>query len=153
MPLYNMQPILPAGMQPLMARPQQPQLASEEPASKKAKTDSGPIAVGGSNLVPENVWLAQHPPSVSVRVVTPADIAEYNCSGQSLDIACSLSDTVEAFKQKISTLCNSFPPAKMKINFINGIFLNKDNVSLAFYNVGPGAQFQLGIRERGGRKK
>jgi len=100
------------------------------------------------------MWMAQTPPRFPVRVSLPSDLAEFNCNGQTIEIICNIGDTVEAFKQQISSLCNGMPAAKMKVNFTaTGLFLNKDNATLAFYNVGPGAQLQLGIRERGGRKK
>lgn len=122
---------------------------SEEPAAKKARFEAA-----AASLVPEAMWMAQTPPRFSVRVTLPADLAEFNCNGQTVEVVCNLGDSVEAFKQQISGSCNGMPTGKMKVNFIStGVFLNKDTASLAYYNVGPGAQIQLGIRERGGRKK
>jgi len=43
------------------------------------------------------------------------------------------------------------PPAKQKL-FYDGMFF-KDQNTLAYYNLTPGAAIQLQIKERGGRKK
>jgi len=161
MPMYPgmMQPgILQPPMPGIAARPGMPAMpvppaagmpGPDEPAAKKARFEAAT-----ASLVPEAMWMAQTPPRFSVRVTVPGDLAEFNCSGQTHEITCNIGDTVEAFKQQLSASCNNMPTGKMKVSFTaTGIFLNKDNASLAFYNVGPGAQLQLGIRERGGRKK
>jgi len=45
------------------------------------------------------------------------------------------------------------PSAKQKLRVIDGQHLNKDEFSLAKYNVPPGGVVDLGVKERGGRKK
>jgi splicing factor 3A subunit 1 len=158
MPMFpGMMPLQP-GMPQMTMRPGMPGMpnmqapapaSSEEPAAKKARFEAAT-----ASLVPEAMWMAQTPPRFPVRVSLPADLPEFNCNGQIVEVTCNIGDTVEAFKQQISGSCNGMPTGKMKVSFIStGIFLNKDSASLAFYNVGPGAQIQLGIRERGGRKK
>jgi hypothetical protein len=46
------------------------------------------------------------------------------------------------------------PPTKQKLRTKAGVHLNRDNVSLAFYNMAPPAcAVELAVKERGGRKK
>lgn len=104
-------------------------------------------------MLPENLWIAQHPGPVHVSVIMPAGKPEFNCNGQSVNFTLKPTDTVEDLKKMISSANSGMPISKMKINFVNGTFLNKDKFSLAHYNVASGAAFQLGVRERGGRKK
>ena len=45
------------------------------------------------------------------------------------------------------------PGPKMKLKVVDGQHVNKDEFSLAKYNVRTGAVVELGVKERGGRKK
>lgn len=119
-----------------------------QPAAKKQKT--GAL----SNLVPEEQFATQVAQQITLHVMLPVDPdkAEWGFNGQTLDISMGIRDTVSQLKDKITEQCG-MPGKKMKINFLNGAFLNKDSATLAFYNVRPDAQFQLGVRERGRRKK
>ena len=63
----------------------------------------------------------------------------------------SLEETVKALKGKLSADV-SLSVNKQKFNLANVGFL-KDNKSLAFYNCGEDTVLNLGVKERGGRKK
>lgn len=149
MPGMPGQPPIP-GMPPMMMQ-HAPPAAENEPASKKAKT-TGPEG-GGGGLLPEAQFLAMNPGPVNVQVQMPDDRPEFNCNGQTVSYTLKPTDTVDTLKQHITNSNNGMPGSKMKLNFMNGIFLNKDKMSMAHYNVRNGTTFQLGVRERGGRKK
>lgn len=78
----------------------------------------------------------------------------WNLDGGTLKIQMeSVSSTVGELKKQLTGLLNDMPGNKMKINIIDGPFLNNDNHKLARHNIADGAQLRLGVRERGGRRK
>jgi hypothetical protein len=87
---------------------------------------------------------------VRVTVAVP-NIDEGNLKGQVLEITMqSLSETVGSLKEKIAGEIQ-LPANKQKLSGKAGFL--KDNMSLAYYNVGPGELLALSLRERGGRKR
>lgn len=122
----------------------------EMPAAKRPKLDEGP------KLFDEAQWLHSHPGPAVFKVAVPLDnkYTEHNFVGQVLTIQVdALSETVADLKRKIGDQLLNMPANKMKLNMKNGVFLNKDTGSLASYNLMSGEQLQLGVRERGGKKK
>ncbi|XP_074593531.1 splicing factor 3a subunit 1 [Brevipalpus obovatus] len=119
------------------------QLDAEEPPNKKAKEDS---------LIPEDEFIAMHngPVTFSVKVPEASDKPEWRLHGQTLNLTLPLKDMVSVIKVKIHEL-TGLPPGKQKLQF-GSVFI-KDSNSLALCNIGPGSLLQLGIKERGGRKK
>ncbi|KAM3336137.1 hypothetical protein ACQJBY_025605 [Aegilops geniculata] len=94
------------------------------------------------------LFLLQGPARISVSV---PNLDEGNLRGQVLEISVqSLSDTVGSLKEQIAGELQ-LPANKQKLS-VRTSFL-KDNLSLAYYNVGPGVVINLALRERGGRKK
>lgn len=114
----------------------------EEPEPKRQKLDD-------SALIPEEQFLAQHPGPVRINVSVP-NIDEGNLKGQVLEITMSLSETVGSLKEKISGEIQ-LPANKQKLSGKAGFL--KDNLKLAYYNVGDGETLALSLRERGGRKR
>jgi splicing factor 3A subunit 1 len=87
---------------------------------------------------------------VRVTVAVP-NVDEGNLKGQVLEITMqSLSETVGSLKEKIAGEIQ-LPANKQKLSGKAGFL--KDNMSLAYYNVGPGELLALSLRERGGRKR
>ena len=83
--------------------------------------------------------------------VAVPNIDEGNLKGQVLEITMqSLSETVGSLKEKIAGEIQ-LPANKQKLSGKAGFL--KDNMSLAYYNVGPGELLALSLRERGGRKR
>ncbi|KAM5571899.1 putative splicing factor 3A subunit 1 [Rosa sericea] len=114
-----------------------------EPKPKRQKLDD-------SMLIPEDKFLAQHPGPVGINISVP-NVDEGNLKGQLLEITVqSLSETVGSLKEKISGEIQ-LPANKQKLSGNSGFL--KDNLSLAYYNVGAGQTLALSIRERGGRKR
>lgn len=62
----------------------------------------------------------------------------------------SLSETVGSLKEKIAGEIQ-LPANKQKLSSRAGFL--KDNLTLAYYNIGAGETLTLALRERGGRKK
>ena len=90
----------------------------------------------------------QGPARVSVSV---PNVDEGNLKGQLLEITVlSLSETVGSLKEKIAGEIQ-LPANKQKLSSRAGFL--KDNLTLAYYNIGPGETLSLALRERGGRKK
>ena len=79
------------------------------------------------------------------------NLDEGNLNGQVLEIMMqSLSETVGSLKEKIAGEIQ-LPANKQKLSGKAGFL--KDNMSLAYYNVGPGEFLSVSLRERGGRKR
>eukprot|EP00823_Brevimastigomonas_motovehiculus_P009056 TRINITY_DN872_c0_g1_i1.p1 TRINITY_DN872_c0_g1~~TRINITY_DN872_c0_g1_i1.p1 ORF type:complete len:773 (-),score=269.01 TRINITY_DN872_c0_g1_i1:176-2494(-) len=125
---------------------------SSQPSTKKVKLATTAVAV---KLLPEQEWLAKNPATVSIRVVVPQDSqhSQWKFHGQTLDFTFNLTDTVETVKTKLKDALGGMPANKMKLNFSGGSFLNKDEASLAYYNVKSGSNLHVGVKERGGKKK
>ncbi|KAL6849928.1 hypothetical protein ACP4OV_020555 [Aristida adscensionis] len=150
-PPQHMPPMVsPIGIPPPPAPPLPPQPPAEgqppppdEPEPKRARTDD-------ASLIPAEQFLAQHPGPARISVSVP-NLDEGNLRGQVLEIAVqSLSDTVGSLKEQIAGELQ-LPANKQKLS-VRTSFL-KDNLTLAYYNVGPGVVINLTLRERGGRKK
>ncbi|RLN39791.1 putative splicing factor 3A subunit 1 [Panicum miliaceum] len=115
----------------------------DEPEPKRQRADD-------ASLIPAEQFLTQHPGPASISVSVP-NLDEGNLRGQVLEIHVqSLSDTVGSLKEQIAGELQ-LPANKQKLS-VRTSFL-KDNLSLAYYNVGPGVVINLTLRERGGRKK
>ncbi|XP_010932274.1 probable splicing factor 3A subunit 1 [Elaeis guineensis] len=136
-------PPLPQGMPPPPPPEEAPPPLPDEPEPKRQRTDD-------VSLVPEDQFLAQHPGPVRVSVSVP-NVDEGNLKGQLLEIMIqSLSETVGSLKEKIAGEIQ-LPANKQKLSSRAGFL--KDNLTLAYYNIGPGETLTLALRERGGRKK
>ncbi|KAK9142149.1 hypothetical protein Syun_011549 [Stephania yunnanensis] len=135
-------PPLPQGMPPPPPEEAPPPLP-DEPEPKRQKVDD-------SSLIPEEQFLAQHLGPVRITVSVP-NMDEGNLKGQLLEITIqSLSETVGSVKEKISGEIQ-LPANKQKLSGRAGFL--KDNLSLAYYNIGAGETLTLALRERGGRKR
>nr|GEY76589.1 probable splicing factor 3A subunit 1 [Tanacetum cinerariifolium] len=90
------------------------------------------------------------PGSVRITVLLQGD--DEKLKGKSpLEITVqSLSETVGSLKEKIAAEIQ-LAANKQKLSGKAGFL--KDNLSLAYYNVGGGESLTLSLRERGGRKR
>ncbi|KAI4357688.1 hypothetical protein L6164_001622 [Bauhinia variegata] len=132
-------PPLPQGMPPPPPPEEAPPPLPEEPEPKRQKLDD-------TALIPEDQFLSQHPGPVCINVSVP-NTDEGNLRGQVLEITVqSLSETVASIKEKIAGEIQ-LPANKQKLSGRPGFL--KDNMSLAYYNVGGGDMLSLSLRERG----
>ncbi|KAH6776204.1 SWAP domain-containing protein / ubiquitin family protein [Perilla frutescens var. hirtella] len=136
-------PPMPLGMPPPPPPEEAPPPLPEEPEPKRQRLDD-------SMLIPEDQFLAQHSGTARISISVP-NTDEGNLKGQLLEISVqSLSETVSSLKEKIAGEIQ-LPANKQKLSGKAGFL--KDNLSLAYYNVGPGETLSLSLRERGGRKR
>ncbi|XP_033638833.1 splicing factor 3A subunit 1-like isoform X2 [Asterias rubens] len=135
---------MPGGPPMRPGRPMPPGVDIPEPPMKKQKTEE--------SLMPEELFIARNKGPVSFQVMVPPmpDKPEWKCSGQALQMTLPLTDTISVIKAKIFEE-TSMPAGKQKLQF-DGLFV-KDSNTLAFYNFGNGCTLQLGLKERGGRKR
>ena len=91
-----------------------------------------------------------HP--LQVYVQCPKVDGSDSLTGQLLAVEMpSLLATVSELKARLSEVL-SLPPGKQQLSREH-VGIMKNELSLAFYNVGEQVHLQLGIKERGGRKK
>ncbi|PPR87909.1 hypothetical protein GOBAR_AA32780 [Gossypium barbadense] len=89
-------------------------------------------------------------PGPACITVSVPNLDEGNLKGQLLEITVqALSETVGSLKEKIAGEIQ-LPANKQKLSGKAGFL--KDNMTLAYYNVGAGETLALSLRERGGRK-
>ncbi|URE29904.1 splicing factor 3A subunit [Musa troglodytarum] len=132
----------PQGMPPPPPPEEAPPLP-DEPEPKRQRVDD-------VSLIPEDQFLAHHPGSCRISISVP-NVDEGNLKGQLLEISVqSLSETVGSLKEKIAAEVQ-LPANKQKLSGRAGFL--KDNLMLAYYNIGPGETLTLALRERGGRKR
>ncbi|KAF8407465.1 hypothetical protein HHK36_006598 [Tetracentron sinense] len=136
-------PPLPLGMPPPPPPEEAPPPLPDEPEPKRQRVDD-------VLLMPEDQFLAQHPGPVRITVSVP-NTDEGSLKGQFLEITIeSLSETIGSLKEKIAGEVQ-LPANKQKLSGRAGFL--KDNLSLAYYNIGAGETLTLALRERGGRKR
>ncbi|CAK9326147.1 unnamed protein product [Citrullus colocynthis] len=136
-------PPMPQGSLPPLPPEEAPPPLPDEPEPKRQKLDD-------SLLMPEDQFLAQHPGPVRITVSVP-NLDDGNLKGQVLEITVqSLTETVGSLKEKIAGEIQ-LPANKQKLSGKPGFL--KDNMSLAYYNVGASEALSLSLRERGGRKR
>jgi len=141
-------PSYPLGAPPPMMRHmgERPELEGQPPTKKQK--------IEGGGLIPEKEWIETHPGTHLIIIQTPnlQDKSPWNLRGQLLRIQCLMSDKVKDLKDKIAEQVGGMPPNKQKLkDDIHGFL--KDNKTLAWYNATNGMTLELGIKERGGRKK
>jgi len=108
--------------------------------------------VGDVELEPEEEFLAAHPGGGALKVQLPVVDGDDKMHGQVVEVSvASLSLTVTAVKQLLAD-ATGLAANKQKISTPALGFL-KDNLTLAYYNIPVGSTLQLGLKERGGRKK
>lgn len=117
----------------------------EEPEPKRARTDT-------FVLTDEEEFADAHPGTQKVFVLCPKVEASETLNGQLLAVEMpSLLASVADLKARLSEVLQ-LPPGKQQLSREH-VGILKNDLSLAFYNVDTGVQLQLGLKERGGRKK
>jgi splicing factor 3A subunit 1 len=135
---------MPYGMPPPLPPREAPPLP-EEPDAKRPRTDT-------FVLTAEEEFADQHPGQQKVYVLCPSVEGSEALRGQLLAVEVpSLMLTVGELKARLSEVL-SLAPGKQQLSREH-VGVLKNELTLAFYNVGAEVQLQLGIKERGGRKK
>lgn len=88
--------------------------------------------------------------AVRISISVPVVEGEAHLNGQTLELTVlSLSETIKSLKEKIA---GEVQLAANKQKLSSQAHFLKDNLSLAYYNIGPGDTLTLGLKERGGRR-
>jgi len=121
--------------------------AGDEAASKKLK-------VAAPTLLPEADFIAQNPGPCVLTIIVPAEpeYAHWGFTGQTFTLEMSQTDTVQQLKERISVKLG-IPANKQKLKVVNGPHLNKDTDTIAKSNIRSGSSVEVGVKERGGKKK
>ena len=89
---------------------------------------------------------------ICVRVPHDPSSSHWNFNGQTIDIPAKATTTVKDLKGMLKEKLGGMPTNKMQLKHPSSGFMNKDGLSLAFFNVGPMATIDLVPKTRGGRK-
>lgn len=136
-------------------------LSKKNILEKEVEVDTGSgntagedVAVLGtpSGLVSAEEWIKKQGTSAKVRIkVCRHPNKEWKLQGQEIEMFAPLESTVSKLKNAMNKHTN-LPANKQKLQMEKIGFL-KDQMTLAFYNIGDGAVISLEVKERGGRKK
>lgn len=116
---------------------------------------AAPVASQTTRVSAEDFAKA-NPGALTVKVVVPQDSkrAQWNFSGQVLEIVLpGVMETVAALKAKIKEQLGGMPPQKMILRVSNGGAFLKDAQTFAKNNLGSGTVIDLGVKERGRRRR
>jgi splicing factor 3A subunit 1 len=130
------------GMRPPM--PAQPRPAmQEQPEAKRQRIDTAQMS--------EGEFAAYHPDGTTLQVVVPMQEHDtWKLNGQTVSIKIDLTSTVKVLKEKLGDMLGGMPSKSQKLK--HGVAFLKDNLTLAYYNLGPGTMLEMGVAVRGGRK-
>lgn len=97
-----------------------------------------------------NLLLFLEQGAVRISISVPIVEGEAHLKGQTLELTVlSLAESIKSLKEKIAGEVQ-LAANKQKLSGQAGFL--KDNLSLAYYNIGPGDTLTLGLKERGGRR-
>eukprot|EP01100_Stratorugosa_tubuloviscum_P015045 TRINITY_DN8437_c0_g1_i1.p1 TRINITY_DN8437_c0_g1~~TRINITY_DN8437_c0_g1_i1.p1 ORF type:complete len:622 (-),score=280.66 TRINITY_DN8437_c0_g1_i1:15-1880(-) len=118
----------------------------EEPNSKKIRIDEMP-----STLIPEELFLLQHPGTIIVKVQAPvSEKTPWQLNGQLVNFEMTAKSTIGHLKEQIKQKLNGMPTNKQNLKAPGLPFL-KDQNTLASYNITSDILINLLVKERGGR--
>jgi len=165
-PMPGQQPPRP-GQQPPMPR-QQPPMPGQQPPMPNMPPHQAPPPTGMPpqkkqrveapvpSILPEVDFIKQNPGALTIKVVIPLDEkrAQWKFNGQVLEVILpGVADKVSALKEKLKPMLNEMPPQKMRLRVSNGGAFLKDQQSFASLNLKSGTIIDLGVKERGRRKR
>lgn len=108
--------------------------------------------LGPNNSLTSPPPLLCSPAPLQVHVLCAEAEGYDKLNGQLLAVeVASLADTVGSLKERLADVVG-VPANRQRISR-EGVGFLLDELSLAHYNVSPDVQLQLGVKERGGRKK
>jgi len=99
----------------------------------------------------EGEFASYHPGDISISVSVPTqDHDTWQLKGQTATVEIAVMSSVKDFKEKLGGILGGMPVKSQKLK--HGAVFLKDSLTLASYNIGPGATLELGVQSRGGRK-
>ena len=147
-------PPIPAPLPPSATAPPPPPSAPvSEPLPPPSAAAPPAPAKPQSAFVPESLWLSANPLPLTLHVHVPNEASSpYDLRGQTLSIPLQLTDTIDTLKAQLSSRLQALPANRQQFQVVGGAFL-KEGHSFAFYNLFDGANINLKLKERGGKKK
>jgi splicing factor 3A subunit 1 len=135
--------------------PIQPKEEPDEPPIKRVKIKEKKDEIT-KHLIDEKEFLDSHPGPVNIVIKVPNQApgaAKWppHLNGQTYRVQVLTSDNIKTLKQKLADLLG-MPANKQKLR-AEGLGFLKDAKSLGFYNATDNLEVELGVKERGGRKK
>jgi hypothetical protein len=107
-------------------------------------------------ILPEDDFIAtlDNPNEIYFCVLIPHDPSNsnWNFHGQTIDVTLTAKSKIKDVKELLKGQLGGMPMNKMQLRHPASGFMNKDALSLAHYNVGPGMTIDLVPKTRGGRK-
>ena len=140
-------PAPPAPMPPAFPTPPVlPPPPPNEPPPKRQKVENG--------LQPAEEWIASHSEPILIKIAIPEyeNKNNWNLEGQTLEFRMNVSEKVSVLKAKLSEALNGMPANKQNLK-VEGLPFLKDKDTLAQYNLEDNVEINLGVKERGRRKK
>mmetsp|Transcript_23564 Transcript_23564/g.47673 ORF Transcript_23564/g.47673 Transcript_23564/m.47673 type:complete len:768 (-) Transcript_23564:77-2380(-) len=107
-------------------------------------------------ILPEDDFIATlpNPDAVPITIQIPDDPsnANWNFNGQTIEFTLAATSKIKQVKEKLVGELGGMPLNKMQLKHPVTGFMNKDGLSLGYFNVGPGVVIDLVPKIRGGRK-
>ncbi|KAL7443201.1 hypothetical protein ACHAXH_005637 [Discostella pseudostelligera] len=146
-----------------------PSIAIYPPAQLSLPNASGIIAPGvlappppppsasqPDELLSESDFIAtlSDPDDIPICIRVPHDStnSNWNFNGQTIDITVKATSQVKELKEMLSAQLGGMPMNKMQLKHPSSGFMNKDGLTMAYFNVGPMTTIDLVPKTRGGRK-
>ena len=152
-----------------------PTSQSAEPDAKRLKVDDSNLAMyppapsgvpapppppqpptQADELLSESDFIAtlSDPNDISICIRVPHDPtnSNWNFNGQTIDITVKATSQVKELKEMLRDQLGGMPPNKMQLKHPSYGFMNKDGLTMAYFNVGPMTTIDLVPKTRGGRK-
>ena len=163
-PQINMNPPMMAG--PVPPAPPTAMLPGIAPPPPGMPPNFDPSAAAAAPLVPppppqqtvlsEEDFIAtlDNPDEIYFCVVIPHDPSNsnWNFNGQTIDVTLGARSKIKDVKEFLKSQLGGMPMNKMQLRHPVSGFMNKDALTLAHFNVGPGMTIDLVPKTRGGRK-
>lgn len=141
---------VPAGLPPPPMPPQFDPNAAIPPVPPPPPQQQQPT------ILPEEEFIAtlDNPNEIYFCVLVPHDPSNsnWNFNGQTIDVTLSAKSKIKELKELLKGQLGGMPINKMQLRHPVSGFMNKDALTLGYFNVGPGMTLDLVPKTRGGRK-
>ncbi|KAL3762920.1 hypothetical protein ACHAWU_001067 [Discostella pseudostelligera] len=115
-----------------------------------------PSASQTDELLSESDFIAtlSDPNDIPICIRVPHDPtnSNWNFNGQTIDITVKATSQVKELKEMLTPQLGGMPMNKMQLKHPSSGFMNKDGLTMAYFNVGPMTTIDLVPKTRGGRK-
>jgi len=149
-PLPNAPPAIP------VPPPGQPPAPPGMVAAAPPPPPSPPPAASQNQTISESDFIAtlSNPDEIPICIRIPHDPsnAHWNFNGQTIDLTIKATSKIKELKGMLMDHLGGMPVNKMQLKHPSSGFMNKDGLSMAYFNVGPMTTVDLVPKTRGRRK-